>query len=108
MSSSHNMFHMPLVNKMFEVAMRDVSADYYGIVNSDILLSDRIFLVLDQIDAMVEEGTVSPIVDPALLHHLESTGRRGSRRCIGGFADSCCRSFRLYANRLPRIDQKAG
>lgn len=57
----HNTFHMPLVNKMFEVAMRDVSADYYGIVNSDILLSDRIFLVLDQVDAMVEEGTVSPI-----------------------------------------------
>lgn len=99
---------MPLVNKMFEVAMRDVSADYYGIVNSDILLSDRIFLVLDQVDAMVEEGTVSPIVDPALSHHLESTSRCGARRRIGGFADSCGRAFRIYANRLPWIDQKDG
>lgn len=41
---------------------RDISADYYGIINSDILISDRIFLVMDQIDAMVQRGALKPIV----------------------------------------------
>ena len=40
----------------------DISADYYGIINSDILISDRIFLVMDQIDAMVQRGALKPIV----------------------------------------------
>ena len=47
---------------MFAYLYRDVSADYYGIVNSDILVSDSIFSALDVVDAMAKNGTIRTIV----------------------------------------------
>lgn len=58
----HNAFFYPYVSFIMESIRRDISADYYGIINSDILISDRIFLVMDQIDSMVLRGTLKPIV----------------------------------------------
>ena len=65
---------------------RDISADYYGIINSDILISDRIFLVMDQIDAMVQRGTLKPIVVERTL----LIGREDSRASCATFTRSIC------------------
>lgn len=65
---------------------RDISADYYGIINSDILISDRIFLVMDQIDAMVQRGALKPIVVERTL----LIGRGGSQGSCETFTRSIC------------------
>ena len=39
-----------------------VDSDYYGVINADILISDSIFSILDQIDLLVANHTISSIV----------------------------------------------
>ena len=65
---------------------RDISADYYGIINSDILISDRIFLVMDQIDAMVQRGALKPIV----VERTPLIGREDSQGSCETFTRSIC------------------
>lgn len=66
---------------------RDISADYYGIINSDILISDRIFLVMDLIDAMAQRGTVKPIVGK---RERSASGREDSLGSFGTFPRPIC------------------
>lgn len=47
---------------MMSRMVHDVDSDYYGILNADILLSDSIFSVMDVIDELVANGTISSIV----------------------------------------------
>lgn len=58
----HNEFFYPRVDSIFADLYRDVSSDYYGIINADILISDSIFSALDVLDAMVSNHTLSEIV----------------------------------------------
>lgn len=50
------------MDSIFADLYRDVSSDYYGIINADILISDSIFSALDVLDAMVSNHTLSEIV----------------------------------------------
>lgn len=84
--SSHNSFYYPYVSFIMTSIRRDISADYYGIINSDILISDRIFLVMDQIDAMVQRGALKPIV----VERTPLIGREDSRGSCETFTRSIC------------------
>ena len=53
---------MPTVDAMFADLYRDVSADYYGIVNSDILMSDSVFSPKDEEDPKAKNGTIRSIL----------------------------------------------
>ena len=66
---------MPTVDAMFADLYRDVSADYYGIVNSDILMSDSVFSALDVVDAMAKNGTISNIVGVEGCRHAIERNR---------------------------------
>ena len=50
------------MDSIFADLYRDMSSDYYGIINADILISDSIFSALDVLDAMVSNHTLSEIV----------------------------------------------
>ena len=45
-----------------EDIFRDIDADYYGIINGDILIGAQLFSLLDKIDSLIESGTISKIV----------------------------------------------
>lgn len=66
----HNKFFLPLVNQIFERLYRDVDSDYYGIINADILISDYVFVVLDEIDRLVASHSISSIVDNYFISYL--------------------------------------
>lgn len=59
----HNQFFLPRVDKLFERLHDSIDADYYGVINADILISDSVFSILDVIDELATNGTISSIVD---------------------------------------------
>lgn len=59
----HNKFFLPRVDKLFERLYDSIDADYYGVINADILISDSVFSILDAIDEVATNGTISSIVD---------------------------------------------
>lgn len=46
-----------------------VDSDYYGVVNADILISDSVFSILDQIDLLVANHTISSIVLSIIIYY---------------------------------------
>lgn len=56
------MYDMPLASSMFNRAKELAKADYYGFINSDIILSPNIFGILKQCMNLVENGKISPKV----------------------------------------------
>ena len=48
---------------------KTVDSDYYGVVNADILISDSIFSILDQIDLLVANHTISSIVLSIIIYY---------------------------------------
>ena len=59
---------MPTVDAMFHRLYRDVQSDYYGIINGDILIHDNLFHILDVVDELVQNGTISSIVYSVQLY----------------------------------------
>lgn len=57
-----NVYGMPLASSMFDRAKKLARADYYGFINSDIILSPNIFGILKQCMNLVENGKISPKV----------------------------------------------
>ena len=55
-----NEFSMPFVNDMLIKMKERVKAEYYGFINSDILLNPKIFQVLYLLRRKVEIGIVKP------------------------------------------------
>ena len=53
---------MPLIRYMYNRTMHLVSSDYYGYINSDIILTPNIFESLDATEVLVKEGKVKPRV----------------------------------------------
>ena len=53
---------MPLIRYMYNRTSHIVSSDYYGYINSDIVVTPNIFETLDFIENMVKEGKVKPKV----------------------------------------------
>lgn len=48
---------------------KTVDSDYYGVINADILISDSIFSILDQIDLLVANHTISSIVLSIIIYY---------------------------------------
>ena len=48
---------------------KTVDSDYYGVVNADILISDSVFSILDQIDLLVANHTISSIVLSIIIYY---------------------------------------
>lgn len=54
-----NPYGMPLASYMFNRTKHLVEADYYGYINSDIVISPNIFEVLELSKGLVASGTIS-------------------------------------------------
>ena len=54
---------MPEVKGMMNDLYRDFKADYYCILNSDILLGPELLSILDYVDNQIEKGVFSSIVE---------------------------------------------
>lgn len=48
---------------------KTVDSDYYGVINADILISDSVFSILDQIDLLVANHTISSIVLSIIIYY---------------------------------------
>lgn len=46
-----------------------VDSDYYGVMNADILISGSVFSILDQIDLLVANHTISSIVLSIIIYY---------------------------------------
>ena len=82
-----NEFRLPYMKYMLERARVLFHSRYVGFINSDILISDRIFLVMDLIDAMAQRGTVKPIVGK---RERSASGREDSLGSFGTFPRPIC------------------
>lgn len=57
-----NKYGMPLIRDLFLQSYHLVNSDYYGYINSDVVLSTSIFQFLSSIDIQVQNGTIPPNV----------------------------------------------
>ena len=64
-----NPFGLPTITSMFHEAKRLFDAQYYGYVNSDILLEPAIFDVLRYCSSLVREGRLTRAVFSPFLSH---------------------------------------
>lgn len=53
-----NPFNMPLASYMFNRTRQFVDADYYGYINSDIIVSPNLFDVLRRCQSLAAKGTI--------------------------------------------------
>lgn len=60
---SVNPYNMPLIRYMYNRTMQMVSSDYYGYINSDIVMTPNIFEALDATEKLVQEGKIKPKVN---------------------------------------------
>ena len=58
----HNKFFMPEVKGIMTDLYRDFNADYYCLLNSDILLGPELLSILDYVDNQIQNGVFSSIV----------------------------------------------
>lgn len=68
-----NAYNMPLIRYMYNRTMHLVSSDYYGYINSDIIMTPNIFETLDATEQLVKEGKVNQNV---LLFYLFNNSTR--------------------------------
>lgn len=57
-----NKYGMPLIRDLFLQSYHLVNSDYYGYINSDVVLSTSVFQFLSSIDIRVQNGTIPPNV----------------------------------------------
>ena len=62
-----NPYGMPLASYMFNRTKYLVNADYYGYINSDIIISPNLFEILELSKKLVESGTISKKVNNQVL-----------------------------------------
>ena len=65
--SSLNPFGMPYVNSMFQIVASQFKSDYYGYINSDVLLSYQIFDVIKILRYNAFIGKLGPNVRSVVL-----------------------------------------
>lgn len=53
-----NEYGMPLIRDLFLQSYHLVNSDYYGYINSDIILSTSIFSFLSTVDVRIQNGTI--------------------------------------------------
>ena len=54
-----NKYCLPIITSLFSRAGETLKADYYGYINSDILIEPSIFSVLDYCKDQVDKGALS-------------------------------------------------
>ena len=54
-----NQFHLPIARDLFITLQQTYSAQFYGFINSDVLLSPSIFPILEELIQYHQQGTIT-------------------------------------------------
>ena len=53
---------MPLIRYLFMRSVELAESDYYGYINSDIIVTPNLFETLDEVQELVKKGKIKPKV----------------------------------------------